>query len=384
MNFDVIVIGLGAMGSATLYQLARRGARVLGIDRFHPPHAFGSSHGATRITRLSVGEGPEYVPLVRRSHRIWREIESTLGEELMLTTGGLVMGPTKGGGELHGERDFVNRTIELAQAFGIEHEVLEADVIGRRFPQFLLRGDERGYFEPEAGVLRPERCVAAQIELARRAGAQVLTGQQVSALAATGDAVTVRAGSDSHQAGRAVVTAGAWIPALVKGRYARSLRVQRQTLHWFRPDQPALYAPGLCPVFIWSHGATPSEAFYGVPMVDGVAGEKVGTQQHEVDSAPDALDRTVSRAESEAMHARHVRGRLRSVSALPVQAAACLYTTAPEARFIVDQHPEVERAIVVSACSGHGFKHSAALGEAVAETLLEGHPSIDLAPFALR
>ena len=384
MNFDVIVIGLGAMGSATLYQLARRGAHVLGIDRFHPPHEFGSSHGATRITRLSVGEGAEYLPLVRRSHLIWREIEATLGQELMLTTGGLVMGPTNGGGELHGERDFVNRTIELAQTFDIAHEVLDAGEIVRRFPQFLLRGDERGYFEPGAGVLRPERCVAAQIELARRAGAQVVTGEPVTALAAEGAAVTVQAGTQKHRAARAVVTAGAWIPELVKGRFARTLRVQRQTLHWFQPEQPALYAPGLCPVFIWSHGATPSEAFYGLPMADGVAGVKVGTQQHEVDTTPDAMDRTVSRAESEAMHARHVRGRLHGVSALPVQAAACLYTTAPEARFIVDRHPEVERALVVSACSGHGFKHSAALGEALAENLLVGRSSIDLAPFALR
>ncbi len=384
MNFDVIVIGLGAMGSATLHQFARRGARVLGIDRFHPPHGLGSSHGATRITRLSVGEGPEYVPLVRRSHRIWREIEAALGEELMLTTGGLVIGPRQGGSELHGQRDFVNRTIELAETFGIQHEVLDADDIVLRFPQFLLRGDERGYFEPEAGVLRPERCVAAQIELARRAGARIITGQPVTGLAAEGDAVTVQTPTDRYQAGHAVVTAGAWIPELVNGRYARTLRVQRQTLHWFEANEPALYTPGACPVFIWSHGAAPSDAFYGVPMADGVAGVKVGTQQHEVDTTPDTVERTVARTESEAMHARHVRGRLRGVSALPVHAATCLYTVAPEARFIVDRHPQVERATVVSACSGHGFKHSAALGEALAETVLEGRSSLDLSPFALR
>ncbi|HWK84789.1 MAG TPA: N-methyl-L-tryptophan oxidase [Caldimonas sp.] len=384
MNFDVIVIGLGAMGSATAYQLARRGARVLGIDRFHPPHELGSSHGATRITRLSVGEGAEYVPLVRRSHRIWREIEAASGEELMLTTGGLVIGRMQGGSELHGQRDFVSMTIELARSFGIAHELLDADAIARRFPQFLVRCDERAYFEPEAGVLRPERCVAAQIELARRGGARIVTGEAVTGLAAEGDAVTVQTAIGCYHAAHAVVTAGAWIPGLVNGRYARTLRVQRQTLHWFEANEPASYAPGRCPVFIWSHGETASDAFYGVPMADGVAGVKVGTQQHEADTTPDTVERSVARAESEAMHARHVRGRLRGVGAQPVQAATCLYTVAPEARFVVDLHPEVERAMVVSACSGHGFKHSAALGEAVAETLLEGHSSLDLAPFAWR
>jgi sarcosine oxidase len=212
MNFDVIVIGLGAMGSATAYQLARRGARVLGIDRYHPPHDLGSSHGGTRITRLSVGEGAEYVPLVRRSHRIWREIEAASGEALMLTTGGLVIGPTQGGSELHGQRDFVNRTIELARSFGIAHELLDADEVARRFPQFLMRGDERAYFEPEAGILRPERCVAVQLELARRAGARLITGEAVTGLAALGDAVTALTATGGYQAAHAVVTAGAWIP----------------------------------------------------------------------------------------------------------------------------------------------------------------------------
>jgi sarcosine oxidase len=382
MSFDAIVIGLGAVGSATAYQLARRGARVLGVDRFAPPHDRGSSHGATRITRLAIGEGPEYVPLVQRSHQIWREVESLVGEELLLQTGGLVIGPSDGRGELHGQRDFVSRTIEVARQFGIQHEVLDANGIAARFPQFVLRGDERGYFEPSAGVLRPERCVAANIELARREGARIVVGETVLGLAAEGDGVAVTTSAGTYRAPRAVVAAGAWLPSLVGAGFAQHLKVQRQTLHWFRPEDPAPYAPGRCPVFIWSHGPTSSESFYGIPMADGHGGVKVGTQQYETVTTPDEMDRQVALSESALVYERHVRDRLRGVSEQRIHAVACPYTVAPDSSFVVGRHPRVEQAMVVSACSGHGFKHSAALGEAIAETLLAGKAAIDLSAFA--
>lgn len=383
MGFDVVVIGLGAVGSATAWQLARRGARVLGIDRYTPPHALGSSHGHSRITRLAVGEGAEYVPLVRRSHEIWRELEAALGDELMLRTGGLMMESGAARGELHGRGDFVGSTIAVAQRFGIAHEVLDAGRIAQRFPQLALRGDERGYFEPEAGVLRPERCVAAQLAMARRAGATLRTGEPVLELAADGDAVAVKTAGATWRAGAAVVCAGNWLPALVGGAFAQQLQVQRQTLHWFRAEQPPDYAPGRFPIFLWLHGPRPEDAFYGFPMADGVPGVKVATQQTTTSTTPETMDREVARDESLAMHARHVHGRLRGVAADPVHAAACAYTAAPQSRFLIDRHPRIDRALVVSACSGHGFKHSAALGECVAQTLLQGGPAIDLAPFRL-
>jgi sarcosine oxidase len=382
LNYDAIVIGLGAMGSATLHQLARRGARVLGIDRFNPPHEFGSSHGQTRITRLAVGEGPEYVPLVKRSHELWREMESALGVELMVQCGGLVLGRPEGGGEMHGQGNFVSATIAVARQFGIAHEVLGPPAIAERFPQFVLRGDEVGYFEAESGFLRPERCIAAQLELARGAGAHIVTGATVSALNSDGAGVEVIASSGIYLAAHAVLSAGAWNPALAGGRFAKTLRVRRQALHWFLPDDPALYAPQRCPIFIWSHGADSSQAFYGIPVADAHGGVKVGTQQHEFDTDPDSAQRSVSTAEGEAMHAQHVRGRFRGLSARRSHAAACLYTVAPQSRFVIDRHPRIECATVISACSGHGFKHSAALGEALALSILEGRSSLDLSPFA--
>lgn len=380
---DVIVVGLGAFGSATLWQLARRGARVVGIDRFSPPHDRGSSHGDTRITRLAIGEGAIYTPLVRRSHEIWRELEHEHGAELMRTTGGLILGAREGPSAIHGQADFVGHTIEVARQHGIAHEVLGADEIAARFPQFELRGDERGYFEPEAGVLRPERCVAAQIEAARRSGARILCDEPVVAIESAAGAVTIRTARDTYSAARAIVTAGAWVPGLAGGAYAARLRVMRQTLHWFQPEDPARYASPEFPIFIWIHGPGEEDSMYGFPIVDGRTGVKVATEQYRDTTDPDAVERDVSAAERRVMFERHVAGRLRGLTADSVHAAACLYTVSPDANFIVDHHPLVENVAVVSACSGHGFKHSAALGEALARHALGGSGGFDLAPFSL-
>ena len=377
-------MGLGAIGSATLFQLARRGARVLGIDRHTPPHDLGSSHGSTRITRLAVGEGPQYVGFVQRSHEIWREIEAARGVELLVQCGGLVVGPAQGGAALHGQSDFVSSTVTVARQFGITHELLDAASIGKRFPQFTLRGDERGCFEPTAGFLRPEQCIAAQLELARGAGAHIVTGQAVTGLAADGPGVAVISAGTTYCAARAVLSAGAWNPRLAGGRFGQLLTVRRQTLHWFRPEEPAAYAPARCPVFIWSHGALSSQAFYGIPLADAYGGVKVGTQQHQVDTTPDAVNREVNESESASVHTDHVQGRLRGITTQRTHALACLYTVAPDSHFVIDRHPTIEPAIVASACSGHGFKHSAALGEALAQWVLEGRSTLDLAPFKLR
>ena len=366
---DVIVIGLGAFGSATACQLARRGARVLGIDRHVPPHAFGASHGATRITRLAIGEGEVYVPFVRRSHALWRELEAATGTSLYQATGGLVMGrPDAASSHLH-KPDFVRRTIDAARHHGIVHELLDAAAIRERFPQFAVDDDVLGYYEPEAGVLRPEACIAAQLDEARRLRARLVTSERVVAIEAAPGGVAVRTERGRYAAARAVVTAGAWVPGLVGGRWARRLRVMRQVLHWFRPADPTPYAAGRMPVFIWMHGRGDDDSMYGFPMVDGHPGVKVATEQYRDDTDPDAMAVAVSPEETQAMFERHVRGRLPGLTPQCVHAAACLYTVSEDAGFVIDRHPSLEHVTVVSACSGHGFKHSAAIGEALARRL---------------
>jgi sarcosine oxidase len=363
---DVIVIGLGAVGAAVLHSLARAGVRATGIDRFHPPHDRGSSHGESRITRLAVGEGPDYAPLVRRSHEIWRELEAESCETLFLQTGGLIMGQRDGAANHHGKDDFVRRTIAVARENGIPHEVLDADAIGARFPQFLLAGDELGCFEPSAGLVFPERCIATQLRLAAAHGATQHLGEAVIGIRPIGAAVEVVTGARVVHAARVVLTAGPWLPGLAGGRVADLARVYRQTLHWFAAEDAAAYAPGRFPVFIWIHGGSQEDYFYGFPALPGTATVKVASERYAAPTDPDAVDRVVTEAESAATFARHVAGRLRGVLGVREKAAACLYTVTPDAGFIVDALPDMENVVLASACSGHGFKHSAALGERLA------------------
>jgi sarcosine oxidase len=377
-----VIVGLGAVGAAASWQLARRGARLLGLDRFAPPHAFGSSHGRSRITRLAIGEGAEYVPLALRSHEIWRELEAATGASLMVQTGGLVLGARDGRGQLHDQPDFVGRTIDVACRAGIRHEVLDAREIGLRYPPLVLRGDERGYYEPESGFLRPEACVAAQLSLARQAGADLRFDEPALALEAQGNGILVRTARGDYTAAQAVVCAGAWLPGLIGPPFS-SLKVRRQTQFWFAVDDEARYQAERFPVFIWTHGPASEDAFYGLPVEAAGAGLKVATEQYRTESDPDRLERTVTAVEAAEVYARHIAGRLRGVRTDLVAAVACPYTVAPQARFMIARAPRLPPALVVSACSGHGFKHSAALGEALAQRALDGRSTIDLGPFGL-
>ena len=380
---DIAVIGLGAMGSAALYQLAKTGARVVGLDRFAPPHTLGSSHGETRITRQAVGEGRDYVPFVLASHRIWRELEAQTGETLLNACGVLVMGPGSGHSFHHGKPDFVGRSIDSAEAFGIPHAVLEGAEVARRFPQFMnLSGDERAYYEPGGGYVCPERCVAAQLRRARELGAEIRTGVEVLAVEQDGAGVRVETSYGPVLADRAVVSAGAWTAPLLGAPFTDLLTVSRQVLHWYALDDASAYGPD-APVFIWMHGSGDTDYLYGFPPMPGERSVKVATEQYETTTTADAVDRAVAPDESARMYRTHVAGRLAGATDRVVQAASCLYTVTPDRGFIIDRHPEMDRVLAVSACSGHGFKHSAGIGAVVADAMTGGGGRIDLAPFAL-
>lgn len=383
VSADVAVIGLGAVGSALAFHLAQRGAKVVGIDRFEPPHDRGSSHGLTRITRLAVGEGEAFIPLVKRSHALWRDLEERTGAELYRRTGGLVISSDAADARsYHGKPRFLAWTVELARKFGIAHEVLDAASVRARFPMFSLRDDERAYFEPDAGLLFPERCVAAHLAEAGRLGAVLRMNEEVLDWRTIGERVVVRTSKGSASAARVVVTAGAWLPGLADAALRDRLRVLRQVLYWFRCDEPALYAPTRCPVYIWVHGGGSTHSMYGFPMGDGVEGAKIATEQYEVESDPDRVDRIVSQAEIEAMFETHVRGRLRGLTLPAVRTATCLYTSTADGTFMIRTDPSAPQVTMASACSGHGFKHSAALGEALALHALGLESAIDLAPFS--
>ncbi len=367
---DVIVVGLGAVGAATLHRLAMRGVRAVGIDRFDPPHDRGSTHGETRITRLAIAEGSAYVPLVRRSHEIWRELEEQSGEQLFQQIGMLVIGEGDGAPS-HGQPGFLGSTLAIARAHDIPHEMLDSAEIRRRYPQFQVRDPEHGYFEPSAGVLSPEKCVAVQLRLARELGAEIRSNERVLSIEPAGSGVAVVTDKGRVEAAKIVLTAGAWLPGLAGGALPSVTEVHRQVLLWFEPDEPALYNPARCPVFIWMHGPNTEDYLYGFPLVPGGAGVKAATETYAGHVDPDQVDRAVPEQEWRAIYQRHVAGKLRGVPDRLVKAATCLYTVTPDAGFIVDRLWENGSVLAASACSGHGFKHSPALGEELAALATE-------------
>lgn len=383
-SFDTIVLGLGAMGSAALHHLAKKGSRVLGIDRFSPPHAFGSTHGDTRITRLAIGEGAQYTPLVQRSHELWRELERETGRSLLTINGGLVISSTAKTSRCHVERFFDN-TLSAARKFGIAHEVLDADEIRRRFPQFRVADDEHGYLERDSGFLRPEECVCAHLAQAERAGAEIHRDERALEFRGSATGISVRTNRATYNAATLIVAAGAWLPELLERDLARHFTIYRQTLVWFDVEGPiAAFAPERFPIFIWELQGK-KQGIYGFPALDGPGGGiKIATEQYDAATTPDAVRRNVTADEIQAMYADYVVPYIAGVGNHCVKAVSCLYTVTPDFGFVLDRHPRYERVLLASPCSGHGFKHSPAIGEALAEIATGGTPGFDLTPFALK
>jgi sarcosine oxidase len=381
-TYHTIVIGLGAHGSAAAHHLAKLGHHVLGLDRFAPPHAVGSSHGDTRITRLAVGEGTDLTPLALRSHVLWRELERETGTHLLTVCGGLVISTRSHEFISRGVRNFFDNTVAAARRHGIAHELLDANEIRGRFPQFAVRDHEEGYFEPEAGFLAVEACVAAQLARARALGADIRVNETVTGFAPSADGVTVTTDKGTYRADCLLVAAGPWLPQLIGPPVASLFRVTRQVMHWFETKAPAAtFAPGTCPIFIWELADRP-HGIYGIPALDPAGGVKVATElAHVVD--PDTVERAVAPHEAAAAYADYVAPYVPGLGPRAVTSAVCLYTEAPGGRFVIDTLPEHPRVTFASACSGHGFKHSAALGEALAQRLVHGESAIDLRPFGL-
>ena len=383
MNADVIVVGLGAMGSAACYQLAKRGAGVIGIDRYSPPHSLGSTHGETRITRLAIGEGEQYVPFAIRSHDIWRELESETGADLMTTTGGLIMS-SAAGHRFHGSENFLQTTIDAAAKFAIEHRVLNAAAIAEEFPQFVLTGGEMAYFEEAAGFLRPEACVATQLRLAETLGGKLRMNERVTHIEKAGRGVRVVTDRGEYHAATAIISAGPWISDFVEGPPAALFKVYRQVLYWF--DVSAAYEqyrPGKFPIFIWSFGNGPDDFVYGFPAIDGTAGGlKLASEDLQTATLPDSANRNVTAEESNLLYRNYVSGKLKDIGPRCVKSVVCLYTSTPDSDFVIDRLDD--NVILASPCSGHGFKHSAAIGETLAELALTGASSIDISHFAIR
>lgn len=382
-TFDVAVVGLGAMGSAALYQLAKRGIHAVGIDQFFPPHAHGSTHGDTRVTRAATGEGLAYVPLAQRSHAIWREIEGETGAELFTQNGGLIIASSENLAIKHGAKFFEN-TLLAAKTFVIPHEILDATEIRRRFPAFQVRDGEIGYYEPGAGYVRPESCVRAQLSLAARHGAAVRSDEKALSFDTSRGGLMLVTDRGRYAVGHVLLTAGPWVTGFLPKEITGHFAVMRQVLYWFEiPGEAAPFESARFPIFIWALPGR-EKGLYGFPAIDGPRGGlKIATEQYEATTTPEAAEREVSAREQEEMYKSYVAPFIAGVGSCCVRAVTCLYTVTPDGGFVIDRHPSSERVTIVSPCSGHGFKHSAAIGEALAERIVEGKSKIDLSSFAL-
>ena len=369
MDADVLVVGLGSMGSMALWRLAARGVKVVGFDRFHPPHAMGSHHGGSRIIRTAYYEGPGYVPLARRSFELWRELARESGSELLTMTGGLHMGPP--------DSPAFAGALLSAREHGVAHQVLDAEEVGRRFPQHALRPGELGLLEEEAGYLLPEDAIAAALRRAAALGAEAHFDAPVESVAPISGGVSVRAGGRTWRAPHAVVATGAWNSKLRLPGLDVPLRVVRQSQAWFRTSRPALHHPSRAPIFVRHVGEmVPGTEFaYGFPSLDGRT-VKVGvfeTEEPVVD--PDTVDRTPAPEDWDAVSS-FVRAAMPDLDPEPERVAVCLQEFTPDAHFVVGPLAAAPAITALVGFSGHGFKFASALGEAAADFATRGSTDV--------
>jgi sarcosine oxidase len=370
-DYDAIVVGLGAMGSATLFHLARRGLSALGLEQFSPGHQFGSSHGDSRIIRETYFEHPLYVPLVQRAHQLWRELEAASGNSLMTITGGLMIGPPDG--------SVVTGTLRSAREHGLPHEILTPSTVRDRFPAFELAPNLVAVLDPRAGYLDPEACNRAHIDAARIAGAEVHFDEPVLEWNPDGDGVRVRTQTGTYTAYHLVLAGGAWTSSLVRD-LGLPLTIERQTVFWFESDsQKKAYDHADFPIYAYEYKA--GHICYGFPRLP--RGMKASVM-HSGELARDA--ESVRRAIKDD-EVKPLRAALRPVlpqlaEAAVCESSVCIFTNTPDHDFIVDFHPLHRQVLISSPCSGHGFKFASAIGELQADLVAGGKPRFDLSPFS--
>jgi sarcosine oxidase len=379
-RFDVAVVGLGAVGSAALYQLSKTGLNVIGIDKYAPPHSFGSSGGESRVTRQVLAEGEFYMPMVRRANDIWKELEDLSGMELYNHCGLLLAG--------YEQHIFIQKTLSLARESSVEHRLLTGKEVEQLFPAInAFDSGHAYYYEPASGFLRPEKCIEVQLSAARDNNATALSGFSVEEIQETSGAVKLSLNNgEVIEAEKVIVASGSWIKTMLADVLASKLKTYLQTMYWF-DIEPGHYNEliiGKMPIFLCGDDKTATtRSFYNFPAISGPkGGMKFAVHESDLEIEPDTKDvaRPVTSAEEvydfASKYIKYIRPNI-------IKSLNCLYTMTPDENFILDFLPGSTRMIIASACSGHGFKYSAATGEVAVQLAMNKDTSFDISSFSL-
>ena len=366
--YDVAVIGAGAMGSAATYFLSKTTNKILVLDKYAPPHSFGSSHGQSRIIREAYFESPLYVPLVQQAYQLWEDLERESGKKLFLRTGGLMIGNND-------QKVFRGASISAFQ-HGITYEFLDQDAIKKRFPVFKPPPGTVALFEKNAGILFPEECIRTFLQLAKKQEVHFHFNEEAFSIKSRNDKVEITTGRGKYEAGKVIVCTGAWIPMLFP-ELQLPLEVKRQLLFWFNctSGNAEKFSPENFPIYIWEHEK--NKIFYGFPdLGDGV---KIAIHHQGQLTTADTINRRIGDEEINAMS--QIIHRYFDAQFTFNYSEVCMYTNTPDENFIIDYYPANRNIIIVSACSGHGFKFSSAIGKILCDMALEKKLSFDVSVF---
>jgi sarcosine oxidase len=367
--YEVIVVGVGGMGSATVAHLARRSVRVLGLEQYDIPHDRGSSHGLSRIIRLAYFEHPAYVPLLHRAYELWWELERDVQERLLIMTGSLDIGTV--------DSTVFGGALKAAQLHHLVHEVLEPEALRRRFPGYGLQAPLLGLYQPQGGLLAAERCIVAHVNTALHHGAHIHGREALQGWESRGDGIVVRTSRGAYQAQRLVLTAGAWTQRLVT-QYKGTLQPERQVMIWMQPRVPAHFQIGAFPVF---NMAVEEGTFYGFPIYS-IPGFKCARWHHLEQGIDDpaSMDRDCH-PEDEAILRAFVRRYFPDGDGPTLSMHTCLFTNTPDTHFVIDAHPDDPNVFIAGGFSGHGFKFCSVVGEILADLAQDGSTRHDISLF---
>jgi sarcosine oxidase len=369
-HYDAIVIGVGSMGSSTVYHLARRGAKVLGLEQFGIPHPWGSYPGVNRIIRLTYWEHPLYVPLLRRAYELWREIENLSGERLLFITGNVDAGPEDG--------KIIKGVLDCCQANHLIHEKHDSASLAKRFPGYRFPPDLMAVYQPEGGFILSEQAVVTYAKMAQSFGADIHGHEPVLTWHVTGKQAHVNTSRGEYSADHLVFTSGPWMPKLLP-ILSKVLTPERQVLIWTQPLRPEHFRLGAFPVFYME---APEGRFYGLPVY-GVPGFKLGKYHHRDQKAdPDEMDRNIYPEDEEVLRDA-IRRFFPDANGPAMALRTCIFTNTPDEHFIIDRHPSCPQVLLAAGFSGHGFKFSSVIGEIMADLVLEGRTRHDLSLFRL-